>query len=82
MLRAFARALIGCGYAIKQKQKKNSVPLLAHKVKLKEDLSRGNSIFAFRFFVFGYLNILFVCFCLKRLECFLFDLQVFKHRRY
>ena len=36
------------------------------------------------FFVFGSPNILFVCLYvfLKRLECFLFDLQVFKERRY
>ena len=53
MLRAFARALIGCHVDMpssRNKKKKNSMPLLAHKEKLKEDLSRGNSISFVRFF--------------------------------
>ena len=49
-------------------RKKNLGPLIAHKEKLKEDLSRGNSIafpqsvFVFHFFVtFGSPNILLLC---------------------
>lgn len=59
---------IGCGYAINQKQTKAKIlgPLIAHNEKLKEDLSRGNSIsfVLFLFFVslvFGFPKILFVC---------------------
>ena len=49
-----------------------------YKEKLKEELSCGNSIafVLFLFFLslfFGSPNIVFVCFCFKRLECFLFD---------
>ena len=54
----------------KKKEKKTSGPLIAHKE------------LVLPFFVFGSPNIPFVCFCLKRLECFLFDLQVFKERRH
>ena len=65
-----------------QPEKKNSGPLIAHKEKLGRlkswQLYCRCSVFVSPFFVFGSLNILFVCFCLKRLECSLFDLQVFK----
>ena len=55
-----------------QKKKKPSGTFKAHKE------------LVLPFFVFGSPNILFVCLYvfLKRLECFLFDLQVFKERRY
>ena len=69
-------------------KKKSSAPLVVYKDKIQEDLSRGKSIafVMFLFFLSLFLALrifcLFVCFCSEKLECFLFDLRVFQHRRY
>ena len=55
---------LGCGYAINQLKKKTPGSLIAHKEKLREDLSRGNSIDFVLFLFFLSLFLALRIFCL------------------